>query len=268
MTERVDGPSLRLTAACWPVFEFLTNFVRQVKYGSTPQPEQVRYEAIAALRDAEDLARDDPATERLWEDRVKAMLVYLIDYKMINTPWEGPEYWSDSPFETDPDILNHAQATGGEDFFRDCDEMQREYELAERRERRDRHELAELLSLYFICLRLGFKGQYHDRPQEMADYTRRLYTRLPAYASTRAKEMFPETYERNIEIKVNYNLGMSLTVVLVVFVAILGLSLVTFRLAWRQAVKDIGAKAEEWRQVSDDLPVVKDVATDSGTGDG
>jgi type IV/VI secretion system ImpK/VasF family protein len=241
-----------LTAACWPVFEFVTNFVRQVKYGSTPQPEQVRFEALAALRDAEDLARDDPATERLWLDRAKAMLVYLLDYKMINTPWEGSEYWSDYPFETDPEILNHAQSTGGDDFFRDCDEMQREYELADRRERRDRFELAELLSLYFTCLRLGFKGQYHDRPLELADYTRRLYTRLPAYATTRAKEMFPDTYEHNVELKVNYNLGTSVTMVLAVFAIILGLSLITFRVAWDSAVDEIAETAQEWREAGDE----------------
>lgn len=267
ITDDDSGPRLQLTAACWPVFEFVTNFTRQVKYGSTPPPEQVRYEALSALRDAEDLARDDPATERLWEDRVKAMLVYLLDYKMINTAWEGPEYWSDNPFETDPEIINHAQTTGGEDFFRDCDEIQKEYELAERRERRDRHELAELLSLYFSCLRLGFKGQYHDRPQELADYTRRLFTRLPAYASTRAKIMFQDTYDRNQELKVSYNLGLSLSVVLVTFFVILGLSIFTFRLAWAGAVSDIQESAEEWQQVSEDVSSLESAAGDGGDVD-
>ncbi len=259
-----DRPSLHLTTACWPVLEFATNFGRQVKYGSAPAPEQVRYEALSALRDAEDLARDDPAVERLWNDRVKAMMVYLIDYKMINTQWAGPEYWSDNPFETDPQILDHAQSTGGEDFFRDCDEIQREFELAERRERRDRHELGELLGLYFVCLRLGFKGQYHDRPQELADYTRRLFTRLPAYATTRAKEMFPESYAHNQEVKANYNLGMSLTVVMVTFAVIVGLSLVTFRLAWDSAVAQIEESAAAWRQTSDSAPATGMDAETSG----
>lgn len=240
--------TLRLTAACWPVFEFVTNFARQVKHGNTPAPDQVRYEALSALRDSEDLARNDPVSERAWDDRVKAMVVYLLDYKMINTEWEGANYWFDNPFETDPAVLNHPQALGGEEFFRECDELQREYELAERRDRRDKDELAEQLSLYFICLRLGFKGQYHDRPQELADYTRRLFTRLPAYASTRAKEMFPEAYRRNQELKVNYNLGASLAVVLLVLAVILGVSIFTFRVAWNRAVKDISVVAEQWEQ--------------------
>jgi type VI protein secretion system component VasF len=173
---------------------------------------------------------------------------------MINTEWEGRNYWFDNRFETDPNILDHAQALGGEDFFRDCDEMQREYELAERRDRRDKDELAELLSLYFVCLRLGFKGQYHDRPQELADYTRRLFTRLPTYASTRGKLDFAEAYEHNQEQKANYNLGMSLTVVLVAFVAIITISIFTFRMAWGGAVEKIEDSAEKWQEVRVEEP--------------
>jgi len=246
MTQSTEGTSLRLTAACWPVFEFLTNFVRQVKHETVPPPDQVRYEALSALRDAEDLARGDPACERAWDARVKAILVYLLDYKMINTAWAGSNFWFDQPFETDPAVLNHAQALGGEEFFRECDELQREYELAERRDRRDKDELAEQLGLYFICLRLGFKGRYDDRPQELADYTRRLYSRLPAYAATRGKEMFPEAYRHNQELKVDYKLGMSLTIVLVTFVIVVAAWLISSRLAWNSATAAIGGAAKTW----------------------
>ncbi len=247
-TETEERSSLNLTEACWPVFEFVTNFGRQLKYGSTPAPEQVRFEALTALRDAEDLARDDPVTERLWHDRVKAMMVYLIDYKMLNTTWDGRDYWFDNPFETDPEILNKVENVGGESFFQDCDEIQREYEQAERRDRRDKHELAEQLSLYFVCLRLGFQGQFHDRPQELADYTRRLFTRLPAYASTRQKRDFPDAYEHNETVRVNYNLGMSLTIVLVIFFVIIAGWMGGSRYAWHRAVKDIEQQATVWPQ--------------------
>jgi len=247
MTDTTERPTLRLTEACWPVFEFMTNFTRQVKYGTVPEPDKLRYEALSALRDAEDLARNDPVTERLWEDRVKAMMVYAIDYKMLNTDWEGRGYWYDNPFETDPMILNHAETLGGEDFFQACDELQREYELAERRDRRDKYELAEQLGLYFTCLRLGFQGQFHDRPQELADYTRRLFARLPAYATTRGREMFPEVYKHNQEAKANYNLGLSMTVVLVTFALIVGAWLLSSRLAWHSAVKEIRETAAGWK---------------------
>ncbi len=245
MMDTAEHASLRLTEACWPVFEFVTNFQRQVKYGTVPPADQVRYEALSALRDAEDLARNDPITERAWHERIKEIVVYLLDYKMLNTEWGGHNYWFDNMFETDPMILDHPEALGGEEFFRVCDELQREYEAAERRDRRDKDELAEQLGLYFICLRLGFKGKFHDRPQELADYTRRLFTRLPAYATTRAKEMFPESYKHNQEIKVNYNLGMSMTIVLVMLVVVVVLWMGVSRFAWQRATTDLERYADE-----------------------
>ena len=187
-----QAPTIRFTDVCWPVLEFVTNFVRQVKYGTVSSPEQVRYEALSALRKSEELACEEPVTERAWNDHIKPIMVYLIDYKMLNTDWGGRNYWFDHRFETDPAVLGEVEALGGEKFFENCDKIYKEYELAERRDRRDKDELAELLNLYFICLRLGFKGKYHDYPQELADYTRHLFSRLPAYATTRAKEMFPE----------------------------------------------------------------------------
>jgi len=243
MTETVERKPLHLTEACWPVFEFVTNFTRQVKYNAVPAATQVRYEALSALRDAEDLVRDDPVSERAWHERIKGAMVYLVDYKMINTDWEGRLYWLDNSFETDPNVLNHPQALGGEDFFVVADGLQREYELSERRERRDKDELAEQLGIYFTCLRLGFKGQYHDRPQELADYTRRLFSRLPAYGTTRAKEMFPAAYRHNQELKVNYDLGMKLTMVLVVLGLVVGAWFLVSRLAWRSFVGDIERNA-------------------------
>ncbi len=257
-------PTVRLTEVCWPVFDFLINFARQIKYNAAPPPDQVRFEALSAVRDAEDLARRDPISERLWEDRVKAMMVYLIDYKMLNCEWEGRDFWFDGRFETDPDVLNNIEALGGEKFFEDCDEIQREYELAERRDRRDKHELAEQLALYFICLRLGFKGQFHDRPQELADYTRRLFTRLPAYSSTRGKEMFPETYRHNQELRVDYKLGRSLTVVLIGLLAVIAISLVTFRIAWSRAVRDIHTVATEWVSSDSQPATTGDDAAEDG----
>jgi type IV/VI secretion system ImpK/VasF family protein len=238
-----QSSSIRLTEVCWPVFEFVTNFTRQVKSGTLPPPDQVRYEALSALREAEELACNEPVAERAWNDRVKAMMVYLIDYKMLNTDWDGRNYWFDHRFETDPEVLREIEALGGEKFFESCEEIYKEYELAERRDRRDKDELAEVLSLYFVCLRLGFKGKYHDYPQELADYTRRLFSRLPAYASTRAKEMFPEAYRHNQELKVDYRLGTSLAMVLMVFAVIVGVSAITFRMAWNNAVSEINKQA-------------------------
>lgn len=258
MTEAAAQTSQQLTEACWPVFEFVTNFVRQVKYETAPEPEQVRYEALSALRDAEDIARGDPLCERAWADRIKEVLVYLLDYKMINTHWKGRASWLDNPFETDPTVLNHPQSLGGEVFFAKCDELQREYEAAERRDRRDKDELGEQLSVFFVCLRLGFKGMFHDRPQELADYTRRLFTRLPAFAATRTKEMFPEAYRHNQELRVDYKLGMRVTVVLAVLVLVVFGWLFVSRLFWQSTIREIRTAAQNVTNINHEDPTTKD----------
>lgn len=265
MTRDDEQPRVRLTEVCWPVFDFLINFVRLLKHGAPPPPDQVRYEALTALRDAEERALDDAAAERLWHDRVKPMLVYLIDYRMLNSEWDGRDFWFDNRFETDPDVLDNIEALGGEKFFDDCDEMQREYELAERRDRPDKDGLAELLSLYFICLRLGFRGKYHDRPQELADYTRRLFTRLPAYGSTRTKEMFPESYRHNQEVKVDYKLGQNVAVVLTATALVVVAALVMFRVAWSSAVNDIDTAAQQLMETTPAGPAESAKAAEAAT---
>jgi len=265
--EEVGQASLRLTEACWPVIEFVTNFTRQVKYGTVPEPEQVRYEALAAMRDAEDLMQNDPGSGRAWDERVKGMLVYLLDYKMLNTDWHGTNYWFDNLFETDPMILDHPEALGGEEFFRECDELQKTYEMAEMRDHHNKDILAEQLSLYFICLRLGFKGKFHDRPLELQDYARRLFSRLPAYSTTRAKDMFPEAYKHNQEVKVNYNLGMSLAIVLVILGFVVGLWALTSRLAWNSAVGALNEAAQTMKdsgsQDDQEVPAIDDSTASS-----
>ena len=60
--------------------------------------------------------------------------------------------------------------------------------------------------------------------------------------------MFPEAYQHNQELKVDYRLGVSLTIVLIVFASIVGASMLTFRLAWNNAVGTIRAKSEDWAQ--------------------
>src|SRR5205809_109617 len=134
-TETSAQESTGIVESCWPVFDFLIDFARRVKRGRPLVAENVHYEAKAALRDAEERARDNPVSQRAWDDRVKAMMVYLIDYKMVHMQWEGKDFWAElsNRLECDPEWLNQPTPIGGNKFFDDCNEVQREYEQAERR---------------------------------------------------------------------------------------------------------------------------------------
>lgn len=238
MDEQATAAQPRLSEICWPVFDVLIGFDRQVRSGEAPDAEQVRYELVHALGDAEDLARRDPTADRLWERRVKQMLVYLIDYKLLNSEWPGREYWWNHLFQTDPEILGEIEALGGEKFFQECDEVQKDYDLASSRHRADAAELGDLLALYYICLRLGFKGRYHDQPQELAEYTRRLFTRLPAYARTRETRIFGDQYNPVIRPR-PVPPGMAVTMLLLIAVVVVVAIGTSFRLAWKSATKEI-----------------------------
>lgn len=244
-----ESSSYRLTQACWPVFEFVIHFKRKLKYGGLADGDQVKFEARQAFRTAEEIARDEPAVERLWHEKAKAMMTYFVDYMMINTEWDGRPSWQNNPLELDRDFLDHNEALGGEFFYNDCDEVQREFEQADRRDRRDKYDLAELLSLYFTCLRLGFKGKYDGFPNELTDYTRRLWSKLPAHAATRGREMFPEAYKNVEEVKVDYKLGISLIVVLVCFAIVFGAWAITSHVMWNSAVDKIKTAADNMRKL-------------------
>ena len=55
--------------------------------------------------------------------------------------------------------------------------------------------------------------------------------------------MFPDAYRHNQEVKVDYNLGLTLTVVLVTFFAVFAMWLGVSQFAWRMAVGDISKSA-------------------------
>ena len=163
-------------------------------------------------------AREDPVTERAWNDRVKAMMVYLIDYKMLNTDWDGRNYWFvPEPLRDRPGGPRRtSRALGGEKFFEDCDEMQQGVRArrAPRPPGQGRTGRAAEPVLHLPAPGLQGAATTTGRrnwPTTPGGCSRR----LPAYATTRGKEMFPEAYRHNQELKVDYKLGMSLTMVLV-----------------------------------------------------
>ena len=91
---------------------------------------------------------------------------------------------------------------------------------------------------------------YDGRPQELEEYTRKLFHRLPAQAATRVKDrMFPHTYEHNAERKLPPPPGRNLTIFLTSIVIVFVLTLGALQYAWRLAIKDIRVKSQDWKEV-------------------
>ena len=124
-------------------------------------------------------------------------------------------------------------------------ELQREYETAERRNRPDKDLVGEQLAVLYTCLRLGFRGQYDDRPRELADYTRRVFVRLPAHAAARDREMFPQAYAHTEQLQVHYDLGMKLTVVIAGLVIVIASWTVLTYVKWDALTKELANAATQ-----------------------
>lgn len=244
---------LLLTRACWPVFLTVMNVARQVRAGAEPDPEQVRMRVAAVLRDGGELAGADAAVDRAWRERIRAMLIYFVDYRMVQMRWRGQRFWLERRFETSPDGLGQTPALGGNKFFEDCDALQKVFLEAERQpDRQDKGLLAEQLALYFTCLRLGFRGQFQERPDRLEDYERQLYALLPGQRLLGDEELFPDAYKHTVKKQALYPVGRSLAIVAGFFTLVLVGTAVAYQIAWRLTT---GAIAAEARLYADNPPV-------------
>jgi type VI protein secretion system component VasF len=241
-----DAPGLHLTRASWPTFFFLIRFLQQARAKQPLDYEQVRREALVALRDGAEIAAQDSLADRAWSERIRRMLIYVIDYHLAQADWAGRLTWRDHRLETSPEGLREPQALGGDRFFDDCDELQKQYEASEGRGRDDRDILAEQLSLYFTAIRLGFKGRYHGFDADLDEYARRLYQALPEQRSLKDDPMFPQAYAHTIRKPAVYALGVSIARIASVFVVTLLAVVIGYQVAWRIAIRDIRTAAETY----------------------
>lgn len=243
---------LLLTQACWPVLATTINVARQVRAGHEPRPESVRAQILASFRDAEDLVRNEPAVERAWLERTRAMLMYFVDRRMVHLEWQGRHFWLEHRLETSRDGLAHPQALGGNLFFQDCNELKQLYDNASRMKREDAPLLAEQLGLYYTCMRLGFAGEMEADALE--DYARQVYLMLPGLRELRDDRLFAEAYAHTVDRPARYDLRTPLLLIITVFCVLLIGTVVAYQIAWRSATAVIREAAETYRVQSRATP--------------
>jgi type VI secretion system protein ImpK len=82
----------------------------------------------------------------------KFALVAFIDETLTNANWSEKDTWSATPLQTE--LFKRADA--GKEFFVLLDQL---------RKRRKAH--PGLLEVFYLCLALGFEGQFQDEPGEL-----------------------------------------------------------------------------------------------------
>ena len=222
---------------------YLVALQRRVEDGEEVNYENTRAEALSLLNDLDQRSHAEPG---LWDNWVKARnpLVYLIDEVMIlNCNWAHRDRWADECLEVA--LLGHPEALAGESFYTECDEALRELELAERHERHDYQAKVEIVMVYYVALQTGFKGKYALDLDAWREYKGHIFSKLPAYAQTRTKELFPEADDHTVVLDPNYEPVMRLLYVFVGFVLVLVLYLGSTWIYWGEMVDELGAGARD-----------------------
>lgn len=228
-----------------PVFLFVASFLRKAERGISPSYEDARREITSLLRKLEELSLASPDLVDLWA-KAKRPLVYLIDETMVvNARWEQPSKtrWENENLETE--YLGEDQTLRGVRFFEECDEELRTFKTAERLARQDRAAQAELLEVYCICLKLGFKGRLVTSPSDLAEYTASIFTKLPAHPATVGNKLFPETEEHTAKDKPVYTTMLRLSTVIAVFVGLLLTYVLVTRTTWNDLTGDVSGVSEK-----------------------
>ena len=139
--------SNRLVAAAAPVLGAAIRLTAE--RGRTPDPERLKRGMVEAVRTFEKQA----LTTGLDTQSLRAAryaLCATVDDLVLSTPWGSASSWTAQSLTS----IFHNEVSGGERFFSILEQMQRDL---------GRH--SEVVELMYLCLALGFEGQYRVMPR-------------------------------------------------------------------------------------------------------
>jgi type VI secretion system protein ImpK len=104
-------------------------------------------------------------------------LAAFIDEQVLRSPWQGRQQWMARPLQ----LIYFGEATAGEGFFQRMQALQADPSRS------------HVLEVYYLCLALGFQGQYAMADKELAaiqaDVAQTVARRLPT-----AEQLSPHGY--------------------------------------------------------------------------
>jgi type IV/VI secretion system ImpK/VasF family protein len=125
------------------LFAYVLLCEHTIQHGeSQPAYAQVQGEITALLRRAEDTAKRQGMLDQEYQEAQFAVVAWVDETILNNTMWKDHNQWKASPLQ----VEYYQTRNAGEEFFDHLDRL-----------RPDQKEIREL---YYLCLSLGFKGQY------------------------------------------------------------------------------------------------------------
>ncbi|MBI4582199.1 MAG: DotU family type IV/VI secretion system protein [Planctomycetes bacterium] len=231
-----------------PVLLTLSVLVRNAERKRPPSYEQARKTLLDLLARQEREA-DRMQMEAAWL-RARSPLVYLIDEVMVlDLAWsdENRKHWQNETLEVT--YLHKPQPMRAVDFFKECDEVQQE--LFSRVNEQERLARQDLLEVFYVCLKLGFRGRYRRHEDQkvqghtLSEYMAVLFDKLPAKALLAEDRVTGEAYKHTDDRQAVYTFGWTIKTCLAVLIGIaLMYSIVTWT-TWHRLTKDVNDIAEQ-----------------------
>jgi type VI secretion system protein ImpK len=146
-----------------PVFQHVVDLQDGLNAGESPTLQAERDRILAVLGDAERKAGASSSQLAHDFELARRALVYWIDEVLINSGWDHATEWKQHILEWD--------------IYQERLRADRFYEIAH-----DAETLAgtDPLETFFLCVALGFRGRYVDRPKELEVWAERVYNRIVA----------------------------------------------------------------------------------------
>ncbi len=140
-----------------PIVQHLIDFQQRLASGTHPGLREERDELLALFDEAQHRAEHDrDLTERF--DLARHALVYWIDEVLINSSWVHAEEWKNYILEW----VFYQDRRGAYQFYRVAP-------LAQRRNDTD------AIETFYLCVTLGFRGQFREDPQGLVRWTEEIY---------------------------------------------------------------------------------------------
>ena len=199
---------MTLLELCEPLFQYICRLNRSGRKGGTFEPAFVRAEIDAFFKNMKQRAAEDPNLTSQF-DKIEMPLIFFVDFMIKESALPFARQWKEIAYE-------HNELAGDEKFFDLLDETLADPSQA----------ATERLSVYYVCMGLGFTGWYTGQPEylrkKMLEIAARIRGIMDVDEQTR---ICPEAYEYVDKSDLVQPPGMKL---LGIFIALVGMAIVMF----------------------------------------
>ena len=150
MDTELTYPVNRLIEACEPMLLFI-NQIRTMDSANLGDMDSFRKRVLDQLGSMEQKARNLGVSAQETHLAKYAIVVFL-DEIVLASSWDERDLWEAEPLQ----LELFGNNTGGIDFFTEIDNIQKAG-----------YNSSDLTELYYLCLILGFEGDYVDDPMEL-----------------------------------------------------------------------------------------------------